>query len=70
MNPDADKSLLDALRERAWKRNAVRMEQKQNTRNGFVVCNDQLDSWKAYQLAEARLTEALIRWEAAEGVPD
>jgi hypothetical protein len=70
MNPDVDKTLLDALRERAWKRNSVRLEQRQNTKNGFSVPNDQLDSWKAFQLAEMQVTEALIRWEAAEGIPD
>jgi hypothetical protein len=70
MNPDADKALLDALRERAWKRNSVRLEQRQNTQNGFSVPPDQLDSWRAFQLAELQVTEALMRWEAAEGVPD
>lgn len=62
--------LLNALRERAWKRNSVRLEQRQNTKNGFSVPNDRLDSWKAYQLAEAQLTEALLRWEESEGIPD
>lgn len=70
MNPDAAKALLDALRDRAWKRNSVRLEQRQNTKNGFAVPNDQLDSWKPYQLAEAQLNEALLRWEASEGIPD
>lgn len=70
MNPDTTKALLDALRDRAWKRDAVRLEQRQNTKNRFVVPNDQLDSWKPFQLAELQVTEALIRWEAAEGIPD
>lgn len=62
--------LLNALRERAWKRNSVRLEQRANTKNGFLVPNERLDSWKAYQLAEAQLAEALMRWEESEGVPD
>ena len=70
MNPDTTKALLDALRERAWKRDAVRLEQRQNTKEGLCVPNDQLDSWKPYQLSEAQLNEALLRWEASEGIPD
>lgn len=62
--------LLNALRERAWKRNSVRNEQRANTRNGLSVPSDQLVSWKAYQLSEAQLNEALLRWEDSEGVGD
>lgn len=63
-------ALLSALRERAWKRNSVRNEQRANTKSGSSVPNDQLESWKPYQLAEAQLNEALLRWEDAEGVGD
>ena len=60
--------LLNALRERAWKRNSVRLEQRQKSQEGKLTFNEQLSSWKAYQAAEATLNEALRAWEREEGV--
>lgn len=61
-------TLLHALRERAWKRNSVRLEQRRKAQEGKLTFNDQLSSWKAYQAAEAALNEALMAWEREEGV--
>jgi hypothetical protein len=63
-------SLLSALRARAIARNKVRREIEANLKNGFHIFNEQLDNWKPYQLAEMKLTEALIGWEASENIGD
>ena len=65
-----ESDLLAALRARAKARNKVRREIEANIKNGFHVFNEQLDSWKPYQLAEMKLTEALIYWEAAENISE
>ena len=64
----AESDLLAALRARAKARNRVRREIEANIRNGFHVFNEKLDAWKAFQLAEMMLTEALLHWEAGEGL--
>jgi hypothetical protein len=68
MTPESD--LLAALRARAKARNLVRREIEANIKNGFHVFNEKLDAWKPFQVAEMRLTEALIQWEAAEGISE
>lgn len=66
----ASEALLAALRARAVARNKVRDEQRRNSKTGTHPPNDRLASWKAYQLSEANLVEALIVWEIEEGVGD
>jgi hypothetical protein len=63
-------ALLSALRERAWKRNSLRHEQRRNLREGVSVSNDRLETWKAYQVAEAQLTMALMAWEESEHISE
>jgi hypothetical protein len=63
-------ALLAAMRKRAIARNAVRDEQRRNTREGSRPPNDKLASWKAYQLAEAQLVATMTAWEIEEGVGD
>ena len=63
-------ALLAALRDRAVKRNAVRDEMREQTKKGDAVLVEQMPSWVAFQRAETAVRDALIAWEASEGIDD
>ena len=63
-------ALLAALRDRAVKRNAVRDEMRANTKQGKSAIHEDTAAWASFQRAETVLRDALIAWEASEGIDD
>lgn len=63
-------ALLNALRQRALARNAIRAEMRANTKSRLDVSMNQLDGWRALKMAESALNDALLAREISEGVSE